>query len=156
MVAAPRITLRKRKRAPAHDAFEEEFAIESLKSDRLRVTILIGVVFSSVLLIFLMTPIFFDQLQTAFHGQFRGFLIAVGVVFGANLAYLTVERIVIDRLIKRKARPSTVLRYLSAFVETTIPTAGMIVGSLFLGPIYTLFTPAAFLYPLFISLSAYQ
>jgi adenylate cyclase len=30
----------------------------------------------------------------------------------------------------------------------------MIVGSMFLGPIYTLFTPAAFLYPLFISLSA--
>jgi adenylate cyclase len=28
------------------------------------------------------------------------------------------------------------------------------IGSLFLGPIYTLFTPAAFIYPLFISLSA--
>src|SRR5262249_23394705 len=51
-------------------------------------------------------------------------------------------------------RPFATLKYLSAFVETSIPTAGMIVGSLFLGPIYTLFTPSAFIYPLFISLSA--
>ena len=46
------------------------------------------------------------------------------------------------------------MKYVSAFVETSIPTAGMIVGAMFLGPIYTLFTPAAFIYPLFISLSA--
>jgi len=39
-------------------------------------------------------------------------------------------------------------------VETSIPSAGMLVGSFFLGPIYTLFTPAPFIYPLFISLSA--
>ena len=137
-----------------HDAFEHEFALESLKSDRLRVTILIGAIISSGLLIVVMMPIFFEQLQTAFHGNIRGFMIAVGVIFGANLSYLIIERIAIGRLIKRKVTPPTVLKYFSAFVETSIPTAGMIVGSLFLGPIYTLFTPAAFLYPLFISLSA--
>ena len=36
----------------------------------------------------------------------------------------------------------------------SIPTAGIVIGSFFLGPIYTLFTPAAFIYPFFISLSA--
>ena len=75
MSVARRMTLR-RKKASAVDQFEKEFALESLKSDRLRV------------------------------------------------------------------------------VETSIPTAGMMIGSTFLGPIYTLFTPAAFRYPLFISLSA--
>jgi adenylate cyclase len=46
------------------------------------------------------------------------------------------------------------LQYLSAFIETSIPTVGLVIGSLFLGPIYTLFTPAVFAYPLLIVLSA--
>ena len=154
MSASPAKTLRRRKRAVNYDAFEEEFAIESLKSDRLRVTILIGAIMSALLLVLMMTVFFYDEFQVAFHGRFKGFLVAVAVVFGANLAYLLVERAVIGRLIRKQVRPSSVLKYLSAFVETSIPTFGMIVGSLFLGPIYTLFTPATFLYPLFISLSA--
>lgn len=155
VAAAPRITLRKRRRAAVdYDAFEEEFAIESLKSDRLRVTILMGAIISALMLVLLMTIFFYDEFQTAFHGNFKGFLFAVCVIFGANLCYLAVERAVIGGLVKKKVRPSNALKYLSALVETSLPTAGMIVGSLFLGPIYTLFTPAAFVYPLFISLSA--
>jgi adenylate cyclase len=154
-VAPGRMTRRKRKPAAVdHDAFEEEFALESLKSDRLRVTILIGAIVSSLLIMILMVALFFEEFQVAFHGNFRGFLLAVVVVFGANFCYLLGERFVIDLLIKKKIRPFAALKYLSAFVETSIPTAGMIIGSMFLGPIYTLFTPATFIYPLFISLSA--
>ena len=137
-----------------HDAFENEFALESLKSDRLRVTILIGAIASAVSLVTVMSLVFFDQFQSVFHGNSRGFLQAVGVVFLVNICFLTAERILIGRLIKKRIRPSSALKYLSAFLETSIPTTGIIVGSLFLGPIYTLFTPAAFIYPLFISLSA--
>jgi adenylate cyclase len=136
------------------NAFEEEFALESLKSDRLRVTILIGAIGSSVLLVVIMSLLFSEQFDNVFHGNSRGFLQAVGVVFLVNISFLTAERIVIGRLIKKQVRPSSALKYLSAFLETSIPTTGIIVGSLFLGPIYTLFTPAAFIYPLFISLSA--
>ena len=153
MPVARRITLRRRKRNTT-DLFEEEFALESLKSDRLRVTILIGAIVSSLLLVLILIPIFLDQFQTAFHGNFRSFLLAVFIIFGGNLAYLVVERLAIDRLIRKRQKPFTALKYLSSFVETSIPTLGMIVGSMFLCPIYTLFTPAAFLYPLFISLSA--
>jgi adenylate cyclase len=154
MSAAPARTLRKRKRAVDQDAFEAEFAIESLKSDRLRVTILIGAIVASVLLVFVMSLVFFKQFDRVFHGNSRGFLTAVGAVFAANLTFLTAERVIIGRLIKKQRRPSTLLKYVSAFLETSIPTTGIIVGSLFLGPVYTLFTPAAFIYPLFISLSA--
>ena len=155
MPSAPRMTLRRNKRAAVdHDAFENEFALESLKSDRLRVTILIGAIGSSVLLITVMSLLFFEQFQTVFHGNSRGFLTAVGLVFGGNVSFLMAERVIIGRLIKNQIRPSNSLKYLSAFLETSIPTTGIIVGSLFLGPIYTLFTPAAFIYPLFISLSA--
>ena len=136
------------------DLFEKEFAIESLKSDRLRVSILIGAIASALVFILIMGPIFHDEFQRAFHGKFREFLIAVYIIFGANVCYLTTEYIVLGRLIKKQQKPFAALRYLSAFVETSIPSAGMLVGSTFLGPVYTLFTPAAFLYPLFISLSA--
>jgi adenylate cyclase len=137
-----------------HEAFEKEFAVESLKSDRLRVTILMGAIVSALLLVLLMMLFFYDEFQSAFHGNFKSFFLAVFIIFGANLLYLMAERTMIDRLLRKQLRPFNALKYFSAFVETSIPTAGMIVGSVFLGPIYTLFTPAAFLYPLFISLSA--
>jgi len=152
-VARRRLKLRRKSR-DAKDVFEEEFALESLKSDRLRVTILIGAIVSALLLVLILVPIFFNDFQTAFHGNFRRFLLAVFIIFGANLCYLFFERMAIDRLIRKRQKPFTALKYLSSFVETSIPTAGMIVGAMFLGPIYTLFTPAAFIYPLFISLSA--
>ena len=152
-MSVARLTLR-RKKPSAIDQFEKEFALESLKSDRLRVSILIGAIASALAFVLILGPIFFDEFQRAFHGNFREFLIAVYVVFGANVCYLTAERIVLGRLIRKQNKPFAALKYLSAFVETSIPTAGMIIGSSFLGPVYTLFTPAAFIYPLFISLSA--
>src|SRR5215468_2121616 len=153
MSVARRIT-RRRKKRDAAALFEEEFAFESLKSDRLRVTILIGAIISALFIVLILVSFFFGEFQTAFHGNFRSFLLAVFIIFSANLTYLLVERAAIDRLIRKRQKPFAALKYFSAFVETSIPTAGMIVGSMFLGPIYTLFTPAAFLYPLFISLSA--
>lgn len=155
MSVARRMTRRRRKLvAVDQDLFEKEFALESLKSERLRVSILMGAIISALIFVLVLTPIFYDQFQSAFHGNFRGFLIAVYLIFGANVCYLTAERLVLSRMIKRQQKPFPALKYLSALVETSIPTAGMMVGSLFLGPIYTLFTPATFLYPLFISLSA--
>jgi len=154
-IAKRRITLRRRKtaRMADHEVFEKEFAIESLKSDRLRVTILMGAIISSVVILLLLTLFFFDQFQATFRGNARGFLFAVVVLFSVNVSYLLIERILLGRLINKQMRPVPALKYVSAFVETSIPTAGIIIGSYFVG-IYTLFTPAAFIYPLFISLSA--
>jgi adenylate cyclase len=143
-----------RRKRPAADEFEKQFARESLKSERLRVSILIGAVVSSVALLLLLMPFFFDQFQAAFHGHIRGFLLAVVILFGANLCYLATEYIIIGRLLRNELKQIPAMKYVSAFVETSIPTIGIMIGSLFLGPIYTLFTPAAFIYPLFISLSA--
>ena len=143
-----------RRRRMDRDVFEQEFAIESLKSERLRVTILMGAIISSVALLFLMTLFFFEQFDVTFRGNARRFLFAAVVLFAVNVSYLMAERIVLGRLIKKQMKPIPALKYLSAFVETSIPTAGIIIGSYFLGPLYTLFTPAAFIYPLFISLSA--
>ncbi|HEY2962748.1 MAG TPA: adenylate/guanylate cyclase domain-containing protein [Pyrinomonadaceae bacterium] len=136
------------------DVFEKQFARESLKSDRLRVTILIGVILVAMVLLLLLALIFFDEFQAAFHGSFRRFLVGVYVVTGSTVLCLVGERLLIDWFIKNKLTPPHALKYLSALVETSIPTAGMIVGSFFLGPVYTLFTPATLIYPIFISVSA--
>src|SRR5688572_8703044 len=97
MSVARRMTLRRKKnrRAVDHDVFEKEFAIESLKSERLRVTILMGAIFSSVAILLLMTLIFFDQMQATFRGNARSFLFAAAVLFGVNITYLMAERIVL-------------------------------------------------------------
>jgi len=153
MSVARRISLRRGRRAVT-DEFEEQFALESLKSERLRVSILIGAVVSSVTLLMLLMPFFYDQFQEAFHGNIKGFLFAVVILFGSNICYLGAEYIILGRIIKKQLKPIPAMKYVSAFVETSIPTVGIMIGSLFLGPIYTLFTPAAFIYPLFISLSA--
>jgi len=143
-----------KRRATLSSSLEDEFALEVLKSDKLRVTILMAVILSALLILLCLVLFWFDQFQLAFHGNFRGFLLSVAVVAGSNVVCLLGERIAIGHLIKKNRKALDFWQYLSAFVETSIPSAGMIVGSLFLGPVYTLFTPATLVYPLFIVLSA--
>ena len=144
----------RRSRARLIGAFESEFALEVLASDQLRVTILIGVISTALLVVSALLAASFEQFDRAFHGNMKGFMLTFGTVAGSALFCLLLERAAISRMIRKQKRVPEWVQYLSAFVETSIPTAGMIVGSMFLGPIYTLFTPAAFVYPIFIVLSA--
>src|SRR5262249_16466019 len=139
---------------PISSTLENEFALEILKSDKLRVRILIGVIIAALSIVLCLAIFAFDQFQRSFHGRFRGFLFMVLTVAGLNLGSLIAEWIGIDLLIRKQGRPSALFQYSSAFVEPSIPALGMMIGSLFLGPIYTLFTPATLLYPVFIVLSA--
>lgn len=134
--------------------FESEFAREVLVSDQLRVTILIGVIASAVLVVALLLIFSFDEFQRAFHGNIKGFMMSFSAVTGSAIVCLLIEKAVISRMIRKQKSVPSWVQYLSAFVETSLPTAGMIVGSMFLGPIYTLFTPATLIYPIFIVLSA--
>lgn len=146
--------LKTKRKSSTSTAFEDEFALEVLKSDKLRVTILIGVIVSAVLVVSALMLVSFEQFERAFHGHFKGFLITLTVVAGFNIVCLLIERAWITRVIRKRGNVSGLQQYVSAFIETSIPTAGMVVGSMFLGPVYTLFTPAAFIYPIFIVLSA--
>lgn len=135
-------------------AFENEFSLEVLQSDLLRVTILTGVVSSSVVVVVVLLIFSLDQFRRAFHGNLDGFVITLSVLTGANITCLLLERAFIKHMIRKQRSVPEWLQYLSAFVETSIPTVGMLVGSMFLGGIYTLFTPAVFIYQIFIVLSA--
>jgi adenylate cyclase len=151
------VTFRFRKtRQTTAKAFEREFALEILKSDRLRVTILIGVITAALLTLLGVAALGANQFQGAFHGNMVAFIATLVTIAGVTLICLIAERLTIDYLIRKHAQPSTVLQYLSSLVETSIPTFAMMIGAFFIGPIYALFTPAILLYPIFIVLSTFR
>jgi adenylate cyclase len=146
--------LRPGRNSASTKVFERELALEILKSDKLRVTILIGVILSALLIVLIVAALGFKEFQSAFQGNFKGFITTFFTVIGLTLGCLVVEWVVIDHLIHKKAHTSKRIQYLSSFIETSIPTLAIVIGSLFLGPIYALFTPVTLLYPVFIVLSA--
>jgi adenylate cyclase len=137
----------------ANPAFEKDFSLEMLQNDRLRVTILLIAWIASFLLISFLSIFFYDSFQRIFHGNFRGFLFTFAIGTAIVVFCLLLERMFIKRSIRRRKDASPFLRYLSAFIETSIPSLGMLVVSSYLGPIYSLFTPAPLSYAIFIVLS---
>ncbi len=134
-------------------AFESELALEILKSDKMRVTILIcafGVVVPAILTLAVFG---FEEFQHIFHGNFKSFLTIVLSVMILGLGCLVVEWFVINRLIEERRKAYPLLPYLSALVETCIPLAALVITAQYVGPAYVLLTPAPFVYPLLIVLS---
>jgi len=134
-------------------AFDSAFSIEVLKSDKLRVRILFGAWIGTFLMMFLLSVLFTAQFQNAFHGRFNDFRLSLIIGCCITSSLLFVEWLLINRLIKRGQEGHASLRYLSALIETSMPTLGLIMSSQFLGPVYGLSTPAPFAYGIFIVLS---
>jgi len=128
--------------------------LEVLHSDRLRINILIGVVVAVLILVSLLLLFASEEFNRSFHGNLRGFVTTLMLLAGSMILGLILERAVVARMLRAQRSLPEYLLYISALLETSLPSVGMLVGSLFLGPIYTLFTPAAFVYPIFIVLSA--
>lgn len=144
---------RAKNRKRISSSFENEFDLEILKSDKLRVTILLCALASVVPVMLIFAVFSYEDFQRAFRGNFKSFLFLVLMVLVVAVVSLIIERTAINRRINehRKARP--LLQYLSVLVETSIPLAAILITSQFLGPVYSLFTPAPFVYPLLIVLS---
>lgn len=145
-----------RRRKPAREAsgaFEKELALEVLKSDKLRITILIcsyGIVLPLILLLAIFA---FEDFQVIFHGRFRSFLLVVLTLLTLGVGFLLLERVAINRIINGKRKAYPFLPYIGALVETSIPLAALLVVAQFVGAAYALLTPAPFVYPLLIVLS---
>jgi adenylate cyclase len=133
--------------------FEREFALEILKSDRLRITLLMCVLAITALVLPVFSVFSFENFQSSFKGHFASFILALLVIFTATLSCLALERFAITRLIKEQKRARPLLQFVSAFIETSIPSIALIVTAQFLGPVYSLFSPAPFVYALLIVLS---
>ena len=147
------MTPRTNQRDSISQLFEREFALEILKSDRLRITLLIGVFAVTALIVPVLSVFSFENFQSSFKGHFSGFVVTFVVIFTVTLSCLAVERWAITRLIKQQKQAKPFLRYVSAFIETSIPSIALITTAQFLGPVYSLFTPAPFVYAVLIVLS---
>jgi adenylate cyclase len=146
--------LRRAKRTKKIDrSFENELALEMLKSDKLRVTILIAA-FGIVLPAILFLAVFaFEDFQRIFHGNFRSFLLAVLGALVAGEIFLVGEWFALSRIIKERRKAYPWIPYIGALVETCIPLTALLITAQYVGPAYALLTPAPFVYPLLIVLS---
>lgn len=138
---------------PASGTFERELKIEILKSDKLRITILIFT-FAIILPAILALAIFaFEDFQRIFHGHFKSFFLVVLSLLTFGVGYLLLEWVSINRLIQGKRKAYPFLPYVSVLVETSIPLAALLITAQYVGPAYALLTPAPLVYPLLIVLS---
>lgn len=148
-----RLKRRKKQVQNLSRALDNEFALEILKSDRLRLTILLGVWLTIFVVMSFLSIFFSKEFQHAFHGEFDSFLKSFLVGVTLTTICLSIERLAVSRSIKKERSISALLSYLSAFIETSIPTLGMFISGQFLGAVYGLFTPAPLAYAFFIVLS---
>lgn len=133
-------------------AFADDLNQEVLKSERLRVNILIAVTLLEIVLFISANALFSGRLQQVFHGD-RSFRILFLCSLGLMVLYLAFERLTIGHHVRSQKGFGTAHRYVNALVEISIPSALLIGGQMVVGPVNTLFTPVAFLYAIFITLS---
>jgi adenylate cyclase len=131
--------------------FEAYLGREMVESERLRMAILAGLFALIAILVVVFTWAFRDSpvpfLPTA-EMQAR-----ILELMGGLIVYELLARAMLGRMQRRGATPPTVLRYLNALVETSVPSLLILVLTREFQPMAVLLGPAVFLYAAFIVLS---
>jgi len=133
--------------------FEEQRARAILQSERTRMLILAGLSGAVVVifpLAFLVLTLRQDPGARVLGTEWALQVLAVFVLLTGY--ELTVRRVVGRRLAQGQSLPRP-LRFVNAFVETSVPSLSIVIGSRQVDPIYPLQSAAAYLYPVFIILS---
>lgn len=124
---------------------------EILKAGRLRVTILL-IIFSTLTLMWTLILLFFPESMFRMEKRIS---LYIPIFFGGVSIYFLFMRNLISRYITEKTNIPMYVAYISASIEISIPTIGMICGSMYQVPrVYVLLMPAIFLYFIFIFLTA--
>jgi adenylate cyclase len=137
--------------AATAETFEGAFERAVLQSERLRVTIVIvGILFTVVrgIVLWVLLP---ETTQSQLGGSLN--VATLGVIGVCALAYEVAVLIRLTVLWRRRGHLPRVVRFVSAFVEVSIPTLAMVYGPEVTSPVYVLFTPPSWVYFLFIILS---
>jgi adenylate cyclase len=145
---------RQRRRAQRASIADGNLTQETLGTERLRVIVLLtmGGAFAFFSLI---PPTYFSSdLADAFHGKMDSFIAWRFLVLFGLFLYLLAEHLILRRLILSQRGIPTSYRYLTALIETSFPTAVMVVASMFSDSRSSIATIPVFAYPLFIVLSA--
>jgi adenylate cyclase len=132
----------------------DELAAEALGTEKLRVMVLLLIITTSALLSLIPPTYLAPSIGSAFRGNIETFLRWRFVVLGGLALYLVVERLLIGHLIKSQRSLPRIYPYVTAVIETSCPTAAIMVTAVYTEPSSALSTIPVFAYPLFIGLSA--
>ena len=132
--------------------YKDSLATEILRSERRRVTILAALfVFAACVYTFLaFVP---GPLTPEFRVRFRAQWPWIISLYGAVAVYEWALRAAIGWLIEHRRPPNAALRFVNAFIETSIPTVMLFMAVSLMGPRDALGSPAFLLYFFFILLS---
>lgn len=137
------------------DLYKNSLAMEILRSERRRVTILIALfAFAAcIYTLFAFMPGLIEfEIRQRLHSQWPWMI----SLYGTVIAYEWVARAQIGRLIAHHRAPAPALRFLNAFFEASIPTVMLLIAVGIMGPRDALGSPAFLLYFFFILLSILQ
>ncbi len=132
-------------------SFEDHLAREIIHSERMRMAILAALLGGLIAVFGLTYAIRGEQYLRSFltPAAFASIVIAVALLLGYELA---VRHFLARRLRQGNSMPGA-LRYLNAFVETSVPSIIIVLVSREIEPVYVLQSAAGFLYPIFIVMS---
>lgn len=131
--------------------FEDHLAREIIHSERMRMAILAGLLGVLLVIAVLMFALFRDDYRRHFSTP-RAFF-HIGAVLALLLCYELAVRHLIGRWLRRGAGVPLALRYVNAFVETSVPTVIIVLVARETNPVYVLQSAGGFLYAVFIVLS---
>jgi adenylate cyclase len=137
---------------PDTSAFDEAIGREVLRSERLRATIIAALFSTGAAGFVLVWLIRQDVVARVSRGQAR--LVPMVCAFAVVVSYELYMRGAASRALRDGTTPAVAWRYVNAAVETSLPTALILVVGHFVGPVAGLLSPAPFLYFFIIALSA--
>jgi adenylate cyclase len=142
--------VRRQPDASSDQGFEDRLAREILQSERTRMLILAGLS-GSLVVAFLA----FVLVSREAHARVLGaaWILQVVAVFVLLAVYALAIRHVIGRRLAQGKTVPRPLRFVNAFVETSVPSVLILLASRQVDPVYPLQSAAAYLYPVFIVLS---
>ncbi len=132
----------------------DQLSREALRTEKLRVIVLLS--FTGILAIvsLIPPPMLFDGLDPQFRENMDAFMYWRFVLISGLIIYLVSQRLVVYYLTKTKRRLPAIYPYLTALLETSAPTAGILISASFANATSPLPIIPTLLYPIFIVLSA--
>lgn len=132
-------------------SFEHHLAREIVHSERMRMAILAGVLGALIALTGLMFALFRDDYRHQFSTPRPA--ITMVLILVLLLGYELAIRELIGRRLRQGRGLPAALRYLNAFIETSVPSILIVVVAREIDPAFVLQSAAGFLYAVFIVLS---
>ncbi|HEX6624582.1 MAG TPA: adenylate/guanylate cyclase domain-containing protein, partial [Pyrinomonadaceae bacterium] len=141
-------------RVDAESILKAEFEREALGAERLRVLVLTIVITVSLLLSLIPPTVFSEGIEHVFRGEMQAFIFWRFLILFILALYVFSERILLGYVFKNGRKVPGFYRYVTAFVETSFPTAEIILLASYTDDLVAALALPVFIYPVFIILSA--